>query len=322
MVFHIIKKSWYQITQGGALIYLLLGVCILIFGIIAPAMVSRKHLLELAVIASSLGIVAIGQTLVMLTGMFDLSVGAMMTLTNVLGSGMIGETGDNLVIVLVFLISLGALIGYINGYGITRFKIPPFMMTLAVLLVLRGVVLVYTKGAPKGTWPSSIQFIGKGWLAGVFPVSTLIWLLLTVAGIYWLKKTMWGRYIYATGGNPQTAFLSGIRTSSVIILVYILSGVLSAIGGIILSGYVGWGSFQVGGEDYLLKSLAAAVLGGTTFSGGSGGLGGTLAGAYLLTLIDSGLTMAGVGYAGRLIFTGSVIIVFTGLYEKLSTKAA
>ena len=318
----IIIKNWNLLIQKGALIYVLLIFCILTFGIGAPAMIGPKHLLELAVIASSLGIVAAGQTLVMLTGMFDLSVGAVMTLVNVLGSGMLGGGQYNLGLVVVLLISLGALIGFINGYGITRLKIPPFMMTLAVWLVLRGIVLVYTKGAPKGTWPASIQFIGKGWLFGVFPVSILIWLCLTIAGIFWLKKTIWGRYIYATGGNPKTAFLSGIRTSSVIILVYIMSGIFSAIGGIVLSGYVGWGSFQVGGEDYLLKSIAAAVLGGTTFSGGVGGLSGTFGGAYLLTLIDSGLTMAGVGYAGRLIFTGSVIVIFTGLYEKLTSKTA
>jgi ribose transport system permease protein len=215
------------------------------------------------------------------------------------------------------LLGLGALVGFINGIGITKLKIPPFMMTLGMWLVLRGLVLVYTKGGPKGHWPPSIQFLGKGWICDIFPASTVLWMALTVLGIYFLHRTTWGRYIYATGGNPRTTFLSGIKSNNIIVLSFTLSGFLSAVAGIVLSGYVGWGSFQVGGEEYLLNSIAAAVLGGTTFSGGVGGLAGTFGGAYLLTLIDSGLTMVGVGYAGRLIFTGSVIIVFTGLYEKL-----
>jgi len=308
--------------QKGVGIYLLLGVCIAVFGVAAPAMVSPRHLLELTVHAAALGIVAMGQTMVMLIGMFDMSVGAVMTLINVLGAGLLAEGQYNLVLVLVLLVFLGALIGFINGLGITRLKIPPFMMTLGTWLVLRGLVLVYTKGGPKGHWPPSIQFLGKGWLGGIFPLSTLFWLALTAAGIYFLRRTLWGRYIYAVGGNPKTSFLSGVRINKMVTLTYTLCGVLSAVAGIVLSGYVGWGSFQVGGEEYLLNSIAAAVLGGTTFSGGVGGLSGTIGGAYLLTLIDSGLTMLGVGYAGRLIFTGSVIVVFTGLYERLAAKTS
>jgi ribose/xylose/arabinose/galactoside ABC-type transport system permease subunit len=305
--------------KGG--VYLLLAVCLVVFGVLSPALVSPSHLLELTVHGASLGIVAMGQTIVMLVGSFDLSVGATMTLINVLGAGMLGGGEQNVIPILILLLGLGALVGFINGIGITKLKIPAFMMTLGMWLVLRGVVLVYTKGGPKGFWPPSIQFLGKGWVGGVFPASTLLWLALTIGGVYLLRKTVWGQYIYAAGGNPRTAFLSGIRVHHVLILAFTLSGLLAAVAGVVLSGYVGWGSFQVGGEPYLLNSLAAAVLGGTTFRGGIGGLSGTFGGAYLLTLIDSVLTMLGVGHAGRLIFTGSVIVVFTGLYEKLTGNA-
>lgn len=318
MLLHTKKLSLRTSIQKGAGIYLLLVVSLIIFAGFAPAMVSPKHLLELTVHAASLGIVAMGQTFVMLAGMFDLSVGAVITLINVIGAGTLGEAGHNIIPVLILLLGLGALVGFINGIGITKLKIPPFMMTLGMWLALRGVVLVYTKGGPKGHWPPSIQFLGKGWILGVFPASTLLWLALTAAGIYFLRRTAWGRYIYAVGGNPRTTFLSGVRVNYIIILSFTICGFMSALAGIVLSGYVGWGSFQVGGEGYLLNSIAAAVLGGTTFGGGVGGLGGTFGGAYLLTLIDSGLTMVGVGYPGRLIFTGSVIIVFTGLYEKMA----
>jgi len=299
-------------------VYLVLVICIIVFGIFAPALVSLSHLLELTVQAASLGIVAIGQTIVMLAGCFDLSVGAIMTLINVIGAGMLGGSEPNLVLVLIFLLLLGALVGLINGLGITKLKIPPFMMTLCTWLVLRGFVLVYTKGGPKGLWPPAIQFLGRGWIGGVFPASTLLWLVLTVVGVYLIRKTTWGRYIYAVGGNPRTSFLSGIKVHNVLVLAFILSGMFAAVAGIVLSGYVGWGSFQVGGEQYLLNSIAASVLGGTTFSGAVGGLSGTVGGAYLLSLIDSMLTMLGVGYGGRLAFTGSVIVVFTGFYEKLT----
>ena len=301
-------------------IFVILIVCLCIFGALSPALVSPSHLLSLTCIAASLGIVAMGQTIVMLAGSFDLSVGATMTLINVIGAGLFGGSEHNLIPILVLLLGVGAVVGFINGIGITKLKIPAFMMTLGMWLVLRGVVLVYTKGGPKGFWPPSMQFLGKGWIYGTIPAATVLWVVLSVAGIYMFRKTAWGRYIYATGGNPKTVFLSGIRVHSVLILAFTLCGLLAAIAGIVLSGYVGWGSFQVGGEQYLLNSLAAAVLGGTTFSGGVGGLSGTLGGAYLLTVIDSVLTMVGVGYAGRLIFTGSVLIVFTAFYEKMSEK--
>ena len=302
--------------KGG--IYLLLVICLIIFGILSPELISPSHLIELTVVAASLGIVAMGQTIVMLGGSFDLSVGATMTLINVVGAGLLGGQDQNLFLILIFLLLLGALIGFINGIGITKLKIPAFMMTLGMWLVLWGTVLLITGGGPKGFWPPAIQFLGKGWIGGVFPASTLLWLILTVVGIYVLRKTTWGNYIYAVGGNPKTAFLSGIKVQNVTILAFTLSGILSAVAGIVLSGYVGWGSFQVGGERYLLDSLAASVLGGTTFSGGIGGLSGTFGGAYLLVLINSVLTMLGIGYAGRLLFTGSVIVVFTGLYEYIS----
>lgn len=306
------------ISKGG--IFLILIICLSVFGILSPALVSPSHLLTLACHAAPLGLVAMGQTIVMLTGCFDLSVGAIMTLINVMGAGMLEGSEQNLIPILIFLLGLGALVGFINGVGITKLKIPPFMMTLGMWLVLRGVVLVYTKGGPKGFWPLSIQFLGKGWIGGFIPAATVLWLAFTVLGVYLLRKTTWGTYIYATGGNPKTSFLSGIKVHNILILAFTLSGLLAAIAGIVLSGYVGWGSFQVGGEQYLLGSIAASVLGGTTFSGGVGGLSGTFGGAYLLTITDSVLTMLGVGYAGRLVFTGSIIVVVTGFYEKITRK--
>ena len=315
---HVRKAFRRAFRKGG--IYLLLIICITIFGILSPALVSPSHLMELTVIAAALGIVAMGQTIVMLGGTFDLSVGANMTLINVVGAGLLGGGEQNLILILIFLLFLGALVGFINGIGITKLKIPAFMMTLGMWLVLWGIVLLFTGGGPKGFWPPAIQFLGKGWIGGVFPASTLLWVTLTIVGIYILRKTTWGKYIYAVGGNPKTSFLSGVRVQNVMILAFTLCGMLSSVAGIVLSGYVGWGSFQVGGEQYLLDSLAAAVLGGTTFSGGVGGLSGTFGGAYLLILINSVLTMLGIGYAGRLLFSGSVIVVFTGLYEYISRE--
>lgn len=306
------------LSKGG--IFFILIICLCVFGILSPALVSLSHLLTLACHAAPLGIVAMGQTIVMLTGCFDLSVGANMTLINVIGAGMLEGGEQNLIPILIFLLGLGALVGFINGIGVTKLKIPPFMITLGMWLVLRGVVLVYTKGGPKGFWPPSIQFLGKGWIGGFVPAATVLWLAFTVVGIYLLRKTTWGSYIYAIGGNPKTSFLSGIKVHNILILAFTVCGLFAAIAGIVLSGYVGWGSFQVGGEQYLLGSIAASVLGGTTFSGGVGGLSGTFGGAYLLTATDSVITMLGVGYAGRLIFTGSIIVVVTGLYEKITQK--
>lgn len=302
------------------IIFILLILCIIIFGIISPTIISPRHLLNISVIAASLGFVAIGQTIVMLNGYFDLSVGALMTLINVLGAGIFAEKVLPSFIVIPLLLSIGCAIGFINGYGVTKFKIPPFMMTLGMWLLIKGVVLVYTGGGPKGNWPDSIQFFAKGRIGGIIPVATLFWVGITFLGIYLLKRTKFGRHIYAVGGNPKAAFLSGVKVKKTLILSFVTCSLFATIGGILLSGYIGWASFQVGGERYLMDSIAAAVLGGTTFSGGIGGLGGTFFGAYLLTLIGSLLTMVGVGNAGRLVFTGIIIVTFTGFYENISKR--
>lgn len=307
------------LSKGG--IFLILIICLCVFGILSPAMLSPSHLLSLTCYAAPLGIVAMGQTIVMLIGCFDLSVGANMTLINVIGAGMLEGSEQHLISILIFLLGLGALIGFINAIGVTKLKIPPFIMTLGMWLVLKGAALLYTKGGPKGFWPPSIQFLGKGWIGGVIPAATVLWLVLTIVGIYLLRKTTWGNYIYATGGNPKTSFLSGIKVHSVVILAFILCGLFATIASIVLSGFMKWGDFRIGGEQYLLNSFAASILGGTTFAGGMGGLSGTLAGAYLLTITDSVFTMLGVGYAGRLIFSGSIIVIVTGFYAKITKTA-
>jgi ribose transport system permease protein len=301
-----------------SIVFILLFLCILVFGIISPSIIAPRHLLNISVIAASLGVVAMGQTIVMLTGCFDLSVGAVMTLVNVLGAGIFAGKDLPSFLVIPFLIIIGLVIGFINGYGVSKLKIPPFMMTLGMWLVIRGLVLVYTGGGPRGYWPKAVQFFAKGRIGGVIPIATLFWLAITVLGIYLLKKTKFGRYFYAIGGNSKAAFLSGVKVHKTLISAFVICSLLSTIAGILLSGYVGWGSFQVGGELYLMHSIAAAVLGGTTFTGGIGGLAGTFCGAYLLTLIDSLLTMVGIGHPGRLVFTGAVLIAFTGFYEKIS----
>ncbi|MBC7189758.1 ABC transporter permease [Candidatus Aerophobetes bacterium] len=303
-----------RIIEGMG-VYFALIILLIISGILSPPSINPVHLLNIARQASALGIVGIGQTFVIMTQGIDLSVGANLTLIEIMTAGMILGREEMVPPVVIFCLGIGALIGLINGLGVTKLKLSPFVMTLCMMSVLTGVYLLYCGGSPRGKIPDSLRFIGAGRIGNIFPTAIIVWIIVIVLSFIVLRYTIFGRYIYATGGNPRASYLSGVNVDMVIIIAYVISGVCSAIAGILLAGYIGTGSLTVG-KGYDLNSIAAVIIGGTTFSGGRGGVIGTVGGAFVITLLFSLLTMLGMPHSGKLIAQGLIIIGIVSLYVK------
>jgi len=306
--------SWFFRSYG---VYVGLVLLIVLSGVLSPQSFNATDLLNLGKQAAGLGIVSIGQTLVILTGGIDLSVGSVITFIHVFSVGTILGRPHLVLPVSALCLVLGLSIGSCNGLGITKARISPFVMTLCMDLILRGLYLIYTKGQPRGIVPDNLRFIGRGRVLTILPVAFLIWLLISAVFIFILKKTTFGAKVHAIGANPKTAFLSGVRNDRIILSIYALTGLCGSISALVLTGDMGAVSLGLG-SDYALDSIAAVVIGGTSFVGGIGGVAGTVAGAFIIKLLIALLQKVNISHAGRLIIQGILILVIVGVYSKKS----
>jgi ribose transport system permease protein len=263
--------------------------------------------------ASFLGIVSIGQTLTILTAGIDLSVGPLITMGNVFGCMLINGLDSNLLWAMGTVIVLGALFGACNGLGVAYLKISPLVMTLAIGSLVTGITLIVSQGAPKGLASPILRFIGVGSILSGIPVIVLVWALLSVLFILLLHATVFGRKIYYVGANAGAAYLSGVKNNAVLTMVYAISGGCAALTGTLMAGYTDTAFLGIGNE-YILWSITAVVIGGTSLTGGRGNYGGTIAGAILLVLIESLLTVVNMPEAGRRIATGLLILLMISIY--------
>lgn len=308
-----VRLSLHKYKQTLGVFGLLLAV-LAFSAALSPESFSASHLLNMVRQAAPLGIAAIAQTLVLLVAGIDLSVGATISLVNILAASMMMGQNGNIGMAVAVSLGVSCLIGLINGVLITRVRIPPFLVTLAMSMVIQGVYMVYSKGSPKGSIAPDFRYLSDGWL-GPVPVSALIWIAVWALFAFLLYKTVWGRKVYATGGNPMTSLLSGIRTNRMIILMYTLCSLLAGAAGLLLSAYIGVASVGVG-NTYTLNTVAAAVIGGTAFSGGKGGLAGTFAGVLIMILLQSLLTMLNVPEAGKFISQGLIIAIMAAINQR------
>ena len=250
----------------------------LLGGVIRPGFVNVNQAVNILRLASLLGIVAAGQTLVIISGGegIDLSVGSVVTLGAIMTFRFSDGQNELLVVGLLVALLSGAAVGLVNGLGIVFLRIPPLVMTLGMAGVVQGLVLVVTQGALQGGTPPALAALISKNLLGI-PGSVYLWLLL--AGLLWLllERTPYGKHLFATGVNRETARLSGVRVPRVVLATYALSGLLATLGGFCLLGFT-QRVFLSLGTPYLFPSVAAVVVGGTVLAGGKGSYWGTMAG--------------------------------------------
>lgn len=285
--------------------YVLVALSLLGGYLAVPGFLSSNHLSSLGQSAAYLGIIALGETLVLLLGGIDLSVPYMINLAAILVAGFqfsgMSATPD---IILVILIGLGVGLG--NGIGVALLGINPLVMTLGMNSILQGVALLYSHGSPLGEAPNAVTTLSTAWWHQI-PDADILWLALTVIVTLVLAFTTFGRSLYAVGSNRRASELSGLPVRRTIVLAYMLSGLTATIGGLLLVGYSGQAYLGMG-DDYLLPAIAVVVIGGTSIFGGKGSYVQTVAGALLITVIESILVTVNVNEDGQDILYGVIIL--------------
>lgn len=291
-------------------VYIALALLLLIAEIGSPVFLSGSNISNMLQQVAPLGIVVIGQTLVIIVRGLDLSVGSVMATAAVAATAFSGQESDVLPIIGVSLmIGLGT--GLANGLLITKRSVPPFLATLAMWIVLEGCRYAYNGGAPSGNVPSGFRVVGSGNYHGV-PYNIMIMAVIAVAFVIILHLSAFGRRIFLVGGNPIMARLVGVNVDRVVIICYLLSSVLAAMAGLVLSGFVGLVDNYVG-RGFELDSIVAAVLGGVALSGGRGTIIGALVGAAILVAITNAVLLFGLPIQFQLIIKGIVIVIAAAL---------
>jgi ribose transport system permease protein len=282
----------------------------------STSFLSPEYLLQQLKVASFLGVIATGMMIVILLGQIDLSVpwsvavGGMMACA----AAAYGPAGE--ILAIPFGILCGMVIGLANGIGVAYLRIPSMIITLATNAVAQGLMVVYTGGfSPQDSATSAMRYLATGFLLPGVPNAVLIWAIVGAAAVFVLTRTTFGRSVYGIGNRERAAYLSGINTRRIVLVAFVASGALSAFGGVLLAGYASKAA-QSMGDTYLLPSIAAVVLGGTSILGGKGSYLGTVAGVILITLLQSILSVMQMPEAGRQIIYGVVIIAMLLLYGR------
>jgi len=272
--------------------------------------------------------ISVGMTLVVLTGGIDLSVGSILALGGAVAAGLLKSgieiPSQNLYIGFTLLgailagLAVGSLLGFFNGWAITKFKVPPFVATLAMLTIARGMTMLWTKGYPISGLGDHFLYIGTGWFLGI-PVPVWITAVIVLTAVFITNKTRLGRYIYAIGGNESAARLSGININRVKMAVYAIAGALAAAGGLIVTSRLDSAQPNAG-ISYELDSIAAVVIGGTSLSGGKGSIWGTVLGAVIIGVLNNGLVLLNVSPFWQQVVKGLVILLAV-IVDKANSKS-
>jgi inositol transport system permease protein len=305
-----------------AIVFILLGMLIAMT-FLSPAFLTARNLLNIVRQISVMGLIAIGVTMVIITGGIDLSSGSVLALAAVVATSLAQRLDWSEIkfpgldvpvfVPIVAALAVGAVCGLINGSLIARFKIPPFIATLGMMTVARGFALIYSERPVSGL-KDSYTYIGQGEPFGI-PVPILILALVAIAAHVMLNNTRFGRHIYALGGNEQAARISGINISRVKIGVYTIAGLLAGLSGLVLSSRIGSGQPGLG-LGYELDAIAAAVIGGTSLSGGIGTIWGTIVGALIIGVLNNGLDLLNVSAYWQTIVKGSIIVIAVIIDER------
>lgn len=278
----------------------------------APGFRSANNLQNVLTNASPLGVVVLGQCLVILVRGFDLSVASVMATAAVIATSFDETTNWSVIPIVAVSLLMALIVGSVNGYLVTQRKVSPFLATLAVMIVLQGIRFAWTKGAASGRVPEMIRLVGSQAIYGI-PINLILLLILAVVVGVMLQRTAFGRTIYMVGGNPRAAELVGINVNRVTFSCYVLSSVLAAIGGLVLVGYVGSVDNWVG-RGYELNSIIATVMGGVSLGGGRGTVFGALVGAFVLTEIFNIALLVGFPVQFQWVVKGVVILLAVAVY--------
>jgi len=320
---------WKAIGRFAPLIFLV--VLMLIFSILEPKFLNPTNLFNVMRQISITGLIALGMTFVILTAGIDLSVGSILAVSGMVAAavakGSLGNTlslGEDEAVgygpyaAMVASIAIGILCGYIQGYSITWLKVPPFVVTLGGLSIFRGLTLWFSNGGPISGFESDYRWWGQG-MIGPVPVPVLIFLVAAILCHIVLRHTRYGRHVYAVGGNPEAARLSGLAVDRIILSVYMIVGFFAGLAGFVLSARLN-SSEAVAGIGYELTVIASVVIGGTSLFGGAGSIAGTVVGATLIGVLVNGLVLNNVSSYIQSVVIGLIIITAVAFDRFVKTR--
>ena len=298
MVKRIVQK--YGIYIGFLLIFIL-------FSLLSPYFLKGRNISNILVQSSILAIIAVGETIVILTGGIELSVGSVVAFTSLSSAYMIVELGFPIPIGILLALIFSGIIGLVNGLVISYGRVPAFITTLGMMSIARGVALALKGGQPISGIPARYEYLATCEICGTIPIFIVYTAVIYALGYLFLIRTKSGRYIYAIGGNRDSARLSGIRVKVYETLGYVICGLLAGLGGILLTARLDYAT-PIAGMGYELDVIAATVIGGTSLAGGEGNIFGTLLGALMMGTLRNGLTLLNVSSYYQQIIIGIVII--------------
>ena len=296
-------RRW--IFQGLGLTIVIIVLAI-IFGLINPRFASVANFINILTQASFIIILAVGMTFVITSAGIDLSVGSLLALITVIGFDLI-KGGMNPALGVLVMFGLGGLIGCLTGLLIAYIKIPPFITTLGMMAGLRGLALVHSAGNMHFGLPPSLTWFGQGDIAGI-PVAVIIALLFAVFGAWLFNHTKFGLHVRAVGGNREAARLAGVPVNFVEVMVYVLMGLVTALGGLIMIARIDSTQATIG-TAMEIHVISAVIIGGTSLFGGSGTVYGTVMGAILLSMMTNALVIAGVDFFWQLVVMGVIVLI-------------
>lgn len=278
----------------------------IVLSLVAPGFLTVQNLTTVLRQISINGILAIGITFVIITGGIDLSLGSTVALAGVVAA-LFAKQGEGILLMsLLSGIITGVLAGVVNGLVVTKGKVAPFIVTLGMMTILRGLALVVSNGRPVSDLSDAFNFIGGGSFLGI-PLPILIFLAVILVSYVLLERTVMGRYIYATGGNEKAAYASGVNTDKVKMFVYVICGAFAGLAGIVLASRINTGQPNAG-ISFELDAIAAVVIGGANLSGGIGKVTGTVLGVLIIGIINNGLDLLNVTSYYQQIIKGVIII--------------
>ncbi|HXF56717.1 MAG TPA: ABC transporter permease [Actinomycetota bacterium] len=315
------ERAWGRLFSDHPLLVLggVLVVLVLVTGAIEPDYLSLRGLRNTLLLAAPLGILAAGQTILMLTRGIDLSI-AMVATASAYVAGNQSPNGAGVAIALALVV--GSAAGALNGVGVGVFRVNPLIMTLAMAGILLGLFTQWAQTFLQGSTSVApfIRTLGGGSFFGNrVPWNVLVWAGVAVVVIWGLRRTGLGRMLYAVGDNPEAARLAGVRSWQVLLAAYTLAGFFAALGGLLLAGQSGAVDLQLA-QNFLLPSVAASVIGGTSIFGGVGTYSGTILGALILSVLNSMLTFLNAGQAVKQVVYGTIVLALAWLYAAVTRR--
>ena len=310
--------EWLRFLDRFA-IWIVLLLLLAVAALLSDAFLRPNYLFNILRQAAPVGIAAVGVTLVMIAGGVDLSVGAVISLTAVVSAVLMEGDAANVPYAVVVTLLVGTAIGLANGVLIAFNRVSPFILTLGMAIVIYGVTQIYSGGTARGVVAPGFREVFNARIGGLVPVLALAFALVAVLGIFVQRATRFGRSLYLIGSNAAAARLAGLPIARVTVAAYAISGFCAALGGMALLARSGVSS-TFAGRGLEFDVLAAVVLGGTTFEGGRGGIGGTVAGLLVLVVAFNLVNIVGLDYNAQLIVKGAIIIAASALYARLKVR--